>query len=127
MSLISPFDVSDQKKLQLLRRLDQFRHWHSLDDKRYCLVCGKIITGHEIQLVGGTRGNGPLRLICPTQRCHSIPKEWVLPTAEVLADMVMQERSSSAAAVLHQNGERKDRPVASVPIANPPMVTHLRK
>jgi len=37
----------DAEKLNVLRQLDQFRQWHSLDDKRYCLICGKIITGQQ--------------------------------------------------------------------------------
>ena len=77
--------LSDGEKLEVLRRLDQFRHWHSLEDKRYCLVCGKLIAGRQIQVAGGTRGNGPLRLSCPTERCNSIPMDWVLPTNEILA------------------------------------------
>jgi hypothetical protein len=76
---------SDDEKLEALRQLDQFRQWHSLDDKRYCLVCGKIITGREIQLTGGTRGNGSLRVSCPTDGCNSIAMDWVLPTSEILA------------------------------------------
>jgi hypothetical protein len=104
MELISPVHVSDEEKLKILRRLDQFRRWHSLDDKRYCLVCGRIITGHQIRLLGGTRGNGPLRMICPTERCHSIPMDWVLPTAEVLADITMEK-----AAHADTNAVRKDR------------------
>ncbi len=51
--------LSDADKLEVLQRLDQFRKWHSLDDKRYCLVCCSIITGREIQLIGGTGGTGP--------------------------------------------------------------------
>jgi hypothetical protein len=93
MTFISPAHVSNEEKLMLLRKLDQFRDWHSLDDKRYCLVCGKIITGHEVQLVGGTRENGPLSLVCPTESCLSIPMEWVLPTG-VLADIAMQKASA---------------------------------
>ncbi|SRR6266511_3121363 len=83
--LSPPVATSDADKLDALRRLDQFRDWHSLDDKRFCLVCGKIITGRQIQVAGGTRGNGPLRLSCPTERCNSIPMDWVLPTDETLA------------------------------------------
>jgi hypothetical protein len=83
--LSSPIKLSDGDKLEALRRLDQFRPWRSLDEKRYCLVCGKIITGEQIKVAGGTRGNGPLRLSCPTERCHSIPMDWVLPTDEILA------------------------------------------
>jgi len=85
MSSSLPSTLSDLEKLDVLRRLDQFREWHSLDDKRFCLVCGKIINGWQIQITGGTRGNGPLRLSCPTQRCNSIPMDWVLPTDELMA------------------------------------------
>lgn len=93
MTFISPAHVSDEEKLKLLRRLDQFRDWHSLDDERYCLVCSKIINGHGLQLVDGARGNGPLRLVCPTESCDSIPMDWVLPTG-VLADIAMQKASA---------------------------------
>src|SRR5215470_12698173 len=85
MILSPPLAFSDSDKLDALRRLDQFREWHSLDDKRFCLVCGKIITGRQIQVAGGTRGNGQQRLSCPTERCNSIPMDWVLPTDEILA------------------------------------------
>ena len=85
MSSSPPSRLPDPDKLDMLRRLDQFREWHSLDDKRFCLVCGKIIVGGQIQINGGTRGNGPLRLSCPTERCNSIPMDWVLPTDELVA------------------------------------------
>jgi len=85
MSISPPVTLSDADKLNALRRLDQFRGWRSLDDKRYCLVCGKIISGRDIHVAGGTRGNGPLRLSCPTERCNSIPMDWALPTDESLA------------------------------------------
>src|SRR5213079_1176898 len=85
MALSSPVTLSEIDKLDVLQRLDQFRQWRSLDEKRFCLVCGKIITGRQIQVAGGTRGNGPLRLSCPTELCNSIPMDWVLPTDEVLA------------------------------------------
>src|SRR5262249_22272056 len=91
--------LSDDEKLEALRRLDQFRQWPSLEEKRYCLVCGKIITGQEIQVVGGTRGNGALRMNCPTEGCNSIPMDWVLPTDEILAKaerMAIEQRGASA-------------------------------
>jgi hypothetical protein len=91
MALVSPIKLSDEEKLEILQRLDQFRLWHSLDEKRYCLVCSKIITGQEIQVIGGTRGNGPLRIICPTEHCNAIPMEWVRPTDEVLIKIAMAE------------------------------------
>jgi hypothetical protein len=85
MALSPPTPLPDAARLEALRRLDQFREWRSLDDKRYCLVCGKIITGRQIQVAGGTRGNGQSRLSCPTERCNSIPMDWVLVTDEILA------------------------------------------
>lgn len=85
MALPRAIELADEDKLQVLRRLDQFRPWRSLDDKRYCLSCGTILTGRDIVVIGGTRGNGPLRVMCPTQRCHSITMDWALPTDEVLA------------------------------------------
>ena len=98
VALSSPIRLSEPEKLDVLRRLDQFRHWGSLEEKRYCLVCGKIITGEQIQVSGGTRGNGPLRLSCPTERCNSIPMDWVLPTDEIIAmveRMAAKERKAA--------------------------------
>jgi len=104
--------LADDEKLELLRRLDQFRHWQSLDEKRYCLVCGELISGRQIQVDGGTRGNGPLRLSCPTETCNSIPMDWVLPTNEVFAKvekLVAEEREArelSPAAATADNGKK---------------------
>jgi hypothetical protein len=98
VALIVATKLSDEEKLEVLRRLDQFRQWHSLDEKRYCLVCGNLISGRQIQVAGGTRGNGPLRLSCPTERCNSIPMDWVLPTDEILAKverLAAEERKAS--------------------------------
>jgi hypothetical protein len=77
--------LADDEKLEVLRRLDQFRQWHSLDENRYCLVCGNLISGRQIQVADGTRGNGSLQLSCPTEGCNAIPMDWVLPTSEILA------------------------------------------
>jgi hypothetical protein len=99
VALSSPVTLSEIDKLDVLRRLDQFRQWRSLDDKRFCLVCGKIITGQQIQITGGTRGNGALRVSCPTELCNSIPMDWVMPTDEILAKverMAADEREAAA-------------------------------
>jgi hypothetical protein len=71
--------LSPEDKLDLLRRLDPFRRWDSLDDQRRCLKCGKVITGRQIEALGGARNLGPLRLHCPTEDCSSVPMDWVLP------------------------------------------------
>jgi hypothetical protein len=91
MALVSWIKLSDQEKLAILQRLDQFRHWHSLDEKRYCLVCGEIITGRQIQMIMGIRGNRLLRVICPTKHCDAMPIEWVWPTDDLLIKIAMVE------------------------------------
>ena len=48
MALSLAVTLPDADKLDALRRVDQFRQWRSLDEKRFCLVCGKIITGRQI-------------------------------------------------------------------------------
>jgi len=91
MALVSWIKLSDREKLAILQRFDQFRHWHSLDEKRYCLVCGEIITGREIQVIMDTRGNRSLHIICPTKYCDAMPIEWVWPTDDVLITIAMVE------------------------------------
>ena len=95
-----PITLSDADKLDVLRALDQFRQWQSLDEKRYCLVCGKIITGRQIQVAGGTHSDEPLRLSCPTAQCNSIPMDWVLPTDEILGRVELMAAEESNAAVI---------------------------
>ena len=77
MKTESPLKLNASDRLLILRRLDHLRKWASLDDKRYCVCCGKIITGRQIEAVGGTRPLGPLRLLCPTENCVSTCEDWV--------------------------------------------------
>src|SRR5882762_5476357 len=95
MALVSSIKLSDQEKLAILQRLDQFRQWNSLNEKRYCLVCGEIITGREIRVIMDTRGNRSLRIICPTKYCDAMPIEWVWPTDDVLITIAMVEAERS--------------------------------
>ena len=98
--MVLPITLSDGDRLGALRALDQFRQWRSLDEKRYCLGCGQIITGRQIQVAGGTRSDDPLRLTCPTAQCNSIPMDWVLPTDEILARVEVMAAEERYAAVL---------------------------
>jgi hypothetical protein len=91
VTLASSVKLFDEGKLKILQRLDQFRHWRSLDEKRYCLVCGEIITGRQINVIGATRQDGPLRVTCPTKHCNATPIEWVQPTDDVLIRIAMIE------------------------------------
>jgi hypothetical protein len=95
MALVSSVKLSHEEKLAILQRLDQFRHWHSLDEKRYCLVCGEMITGRQIQVIMGARGNRSLRVICPTKYCDAMPIEWVWPTDDVLITIAMVEAETN--------------------------------
>jgi hypothetical protein len=111
-TVISPsISLPDAEKLSVLRRLDQLRQWHSLDDKRYCLVCGEIITGHQIQVVVGTRSNRALRLSCPSDRCNSIPIDWMLPTDEILArvEMLAAKEHEAATSTRINHGKMRNR------------------
>jgi hypothetical protein len=91
MTPVCSIQLCDEEKLKILQRIDQFRHWHSLDETRYCLVCGEIITGREIQVTTDTRENGSLRITCPTKDCDAMPIEWVWPTDDVLIKIAMME------------------------------------
>ena len=81
MLFSSPVELSDNDKLDVLRRLDRFRRWNSLDEERICRRCDKHLTGRDIIVIGGSRGCGPLRIICPTPTCNSIPMDWQRLTA----------------------------------------------
>ncbi len=60
MLFSSPVELSDNDKLNVLRRLDRFRRWNSLDEERICRRCDKHLTGRDIIVIGGSRGCGPL-------------------------------------------------------------------
>jgi hypothetical protein len=91
MTVACSIKLSDEERLNILRRVDEFRQWRSLDEKRYCLVCGEMITGRQIQVIGDTRRNAQLRLSCPREHCKATPIEWVCPTEEVLITIAMVE------------------------------------
>jgi len=114
MALVSSIKLSGQEKLAILQRLDQFRQWRSLDEKRYCLVCGEIITGREIQVIWGKRENRPLRIICPTEHCNAMPMEWVRPTDEVLIKIAMVEAERHRLGLINRAG----RAMRSLPKKN---------
>ena len=63
-------------KLAVLRRADHFRDWHSLDDERLCVVCGKTFDGNAVVVAGD---ENTYELHCPTLGCHSHPHQWVYP------------------------------------------------
>ena len=92
MKTESPLKLNASDRLLILRRLDHLRKWSSLNDKRFCVCCRKVITGRQIEAVGATRPFGPLRLLCPTENCVSTCEEWVYVRGA--ANTITQETNS---------------------------------
>ena len=63
------------EKLRVLRQADARREWVSLDDRRVCAVCDRVITGRMIDVWRDMRGN--YHLHCPTAGCTGSPREWL--------------------------------------------------
>ena len=74
-----PIRPAAEDKLAVLRRLDRNRAWNSLDDQLYCTICKNVISGRQINVVGGTNGLRALHLKCSTPGCSSTPGDWTLP------------------------------------------------
>jgi hypothetical protein len=79
LSPSQPIQAGAEDKLATLRRLDQSRAWNSLDDQLYCTVCKNVISGRQIEVVGGTNGLRALHLKCSTPGCVSTPADWLFP------------------------------------------------
>ena len=77
MSASSPLQLPREDKLDVLRYLDEFHYWHSLDDERICNRCGHTITGRQILVIEFQGTRGKLRLQCPSAGCGSTPGDWV--------------------------------------------------
>jgi hypothetical protein len=74
-----PIRPGAENKLAALRRLDKSRAWNSLDEQLYCTICKTVISGRQIEVVGGTNGLRALHLKCSTPGCFSTPADWILP------------------------------------------------
>jgi hypothetical protein len=68
--------LSPEDRLEILRAADSFRRWSSLDDKRICAICNRLITGTEIEIRRDQRGR--FLLHCPTSGCASTAQDWLL-------------------------------------------------
>jgi len=79
LSPSQPIRLPVEDKLAALRRLDKSRTWNSLDDQLYCTICKNVISGRQIEVVGGTNGLRALHLKCSTPGCFSAAADWILP------------------------------------------------
>lgn len=78
VKMASPVRLDPADRLILLRRLDRFRKWQSLDDRRFCRCCHKLISGRQIEVIDVTAPEA-WRLACPTTHCPSNLEDWVYP------------------------------------------------
>jgi len=62
------------EKLMALKEADTFRKWYSLDDRRVCVLCDRLINGRMIDV--WQERNGIYHLHCPTPGCPSTPRDW---------------------------------------------------
>jgi hypothetical protein len=63
-----------EEKLAILQAADPRRKWYSLDDQRVCVLCGRTITGRQIEVTRDSRGGYSLN--CSTEGCSSLPNDW---------------------------------------------------
>ena len=111
-----PLRLLPEDKLDLLRYLDEFRFWHSLDDERRCTRCDHTITGRQILVFERKGTRGGMRLQCSTVGCVSSVSEWVyanpLLAASFKSDMPGRkfEASSGERRIIREARRRaKDR------------------
>jgi hypothetical protein len=93
MSASTPLQLAPEDKLDLLRYLDEFHYWHSLDDQRSCKRCGRTITGRQILVMGLQGRRGKLRLQCPSAGCVSTPGDWTYSNPVQAAKLIAFSRS----------------------------------
>ena len=62
------------EKLAVLQEADTLRKWHSLDDRRVCVLCDRVVTGRMIDVWQDSPGS--YRMHCPTPGCPATPRDW---------------------------------------------------
>jgi hypothetical protein len=113
--------LTPEDKLDLLRYLDEFHYWHSVDDERRCKRCGRLITGRQILVIERQGTRGKLRLQCPTVGCVSTSSDWVYSDPVLAAKLRSDFRPAASQAGLralaaeraYEGGARKVRVVAA--------------
>ena len=57
-----------------LQENDSYRKWSSLDDRRVCVLCEKLISGRMIDVWQDEIGTYLVH--CPTPGCPGTPRDW---------------------------------------------------
>jgi hypothetical protein len=68
-------DFTAEERLEILRAGDKLRTWSSLDDERLCVLCERILSGWQIEILCDQRGRYLLK--CPTSGCGSFAAHWL--------------------------------------------------
>jgi hypothetical protein len=71
MALVFPIKLSDEEKTGDAATARSIPAVVFSERKALLHCLWQIITGREIQGIGSTCGNGPRRIICPTERCNA--------------------------------------------------------
>lgn len=66
--------IALDEKLAVIQEADTFRKWFSLDDRRVCVLCDRVISGRMIDVWEDKRG--VFHLHCPTPGCTATPRDW---------------------------------------------------
>jgi regulator of protease activity HflC (stomatin/prohibitin superfamily) len=110
VSVSIPLQLAPEDKLDVLRCLDEFHYWNSLDDRRSCKRCGRIITGRQIVILEAQGTRRKLRLQCPTAGCVSTPGEWAYANPLQAAKVGAVPRAPADKSAEHNiQDDRRDR------------------
>jgi hypothetical protein len=82
-------DLPPAERLAILKRLDTSRKWESLDDRRVCVLCARVMSGQRIRIT--VEAGGSCRLRCATRGCLSSADQWVYPGNPLVSEAVYQD------------------------------------
>jgi hypothetical protein len=66
--------IALEDRLAVLQEADGHRKWYSLDDRRVCVLCDRVISGRMIDIWQDSHGS--YHLHCPTPGCPATPRDW---------------------------------------------------
>lgn len=136
MHASAPLVLSAEDKLDVLRYLDEFRFWHSLDDRRRCHRCHEETIGRQVLIYERKGTRGGMRLQCPTPGCASNPSEWFYADPVLAATLRsdfrprldLREKTAAARPPIHDGRGRsreKRRRKTRVSLAQMPLLRSI--
>jgi hypothetical protein len=83
-----------EERLAILRNADSLRAWSSLDNTRFCILCGRTFTGRQVSFQAD--GRGGYTPGCPTEDCPSTVRDWFYHCARPGAAKAARSRTDEA-------------------------------